>query len=137
LNTVGWSHALLGHHQEALSYCQQALRRFQELGDSSGQADAWDSFGYTHYHLGHHAQALTCYQHALDRYRDHGDRYLEADTLIYLGDAHHSAGNADAAREAWRHAMTILDDLHHPDAGKARTRLHHPATRPVPTRSPG
>jgi hypothetical protein len=66
----------------------------------------------------------------LDRYRD---PYHEADTLVHLGDTHRSADNPDAAREAWRQAMTILDDLHHPDADKARTRLHRPANRPVPS----
>src|SRR5262249_4440139 len=136
-----WSHAHLGDHQEALSYCQQALLRLQELGDSRGQADTWDSLGYAHHHLGHHTEAVSCYQHALDLYRDHGDRYEEAVTLIRLGDTHQRAGTPAAAREAWRPAMTTLDDLHHPDADKARTRLHHPApppaNRPVPARSTG
>ncbi len=123
LNAVGWYHALLGDHRQALIYCQQALILFQELHDRYGQAATWDSLGYAHHHLGHHTQAETCYQHALTLWRDVGDRYEEAATLTNLGDTHHAAGNTDAARDAWQQALTIFTDPDHPDADQVRAKL--------------
>jgi len=115
---------------EALTSCQHALTLLQDLGDRFGQAITWDSLGYAHHH---HGQALACYQHALTLYRDLGDRYQEADTLTNLGRTHHATGNHHSARHAWHQALTILEELHHPDAEQVRTKL---ATLDTPTPNP-
>jgi tetratricopeptide (TPR) repeat protein len=85
--------ALLGNHEQALTYCQQALTLLQGLGNRSNEANTWDSLGYAHHYLGHHTQAVTYCQQALDLYRDLGHRYGNTDTLIHLGDTHHTAGD--------------------------------------------
>jgi tetratricopeptide (TPR) repeat protein/transcriptional regulator with XRE-family HTH domain len=123
LNGVGWYHALLGEHEPALTYCQQALALMQELRYPRGEAATWDSLGYTHHDAGHHDDAILCYQHALTLYRDLGDRYAEATTLTRLGNTHHAAADPTTASAAWQHALTILDDLQHPDADRVRATL--------------
>jgi tetratricopeptide (TPR) repeat protein len=123
LNAVGWFHTLLGDHRQALTYCQQALPLFQELGNRVGEAATWDSLGCAHHHLGQHTRALTCYQHALTLIRSLGGRYYEADTLTRIGDTHHATGDCPAARDAWQQALTILIDLDHPDTDAVRTKL--------------
>jgi len=122
LNAVGWLHAVLGDHQQALTCCQQALTMLQELGNRFIEAATWDSLGYVH-HLGRRDQAVSCYQHALDLYRELGDRYSEAETLTHLGDTHHATGNLDATRDAYRRALAILDDLDQPEAEQVRVKL--------------
>jgi tetratricopeptide (TPR) repeat protein len=121
---VGWFHALLGDHTQALDDCGQALALFQQLGDRDGEAATWDSLGYAHHHLAHHSQATDCYRHALDMFRDLGDRHEEADTLNRLGDTYHAAHDPADARTAWQHALDILTDLDHPDADTVCTKLH-------------
>jgi DNA-binding SARP family transcriptional activator/tetratricopeptide (TPR) repeat protein len=123
LNAIGWEHAQLGNYTHALAACQQALTLLQELNDPYGQANTWDSLGYAHHHLGHHTQAITCYHHARQLFRDLGDRYWEATTLTRLGTTHHTTGNHQAAHDAWHQALTILNQLHHPDAQQVRANL--------------
>jgi hypothetical protein len=62
-------------------------------------------------------------RHALTMIREIGDRFGEADILTHLGDARHAAGDPAEAEDAWRQALAILDDLHHPSAGKVRAKL--------------
>jgi tetratricopeptide (TPR) repeat protein len=114
LNAVGWCHALLGDHRQALTVCQHALTLHQNLGNRAGQAATWDSIGYAHHHLGHHTHALTSYHHALTLYRDLGDRHGEATVLTRLGETHRATGNHHAAHDVWNQALTILNDLNHP-----------------------
>src|SRR5262249_47967435 len=135
LNGVGWAHARLGDHQQALTACQQALPLLQELGDRDGQAATWDTIGYAHHHLGHHAQALTSYQHALDLVRDLGDRYSPAtpssDPPPPLRPAHPSPSprNHPAAPDAWQQAWSTPNDPTPPAAA-------HPRANPAPPDTP-
>jgi tetratricopeptide (TPR) repeat protein len=110
-------------HQQALTYCQQALELHRELANHDGEADAWDSLGHAHHHLGHTADAITCYQQALALFEKLGDRDQQADTLSRLGDTYRAAGRPWPARDAWQRALHILTDLRHPDAGAIRARL--------------
>jgi tetratricopeptide (TPR) repeat protein len=122
LNGLGWYHALLGEYEQGIDYCQRALS-LHEPTNVHAQAVTWDSLGYAHHKLGHHHKAIACYQRALDLYRETGDRLYEAGALRYVGDCHHAAGDTDTAREEWQRALSILEDLHHPDAEQLRSRL--------------
>jgi hypothetical protein len=51
------------------------------------------------------------------------DLLAGAITLPHLGDIHRAMGNRHAAHDAWQQALTILDDLHHPDAEQVRAKL--------------
>jgi tetratricopeptide (TPR) repeat protein len=124
LNEIGYSHALLGNYQQALTYCQRALAAIQELGARSWEEATWDSLGYIHHQLDNHQQAVTCYQRSLDLCRERANSYNEAGTLDRLGDVHHSAGDLAAACRAWTHALRIFDEIDHPDGDQVRAKLH-------------
>jgi DNA-binding SARP family transcriptional activator/Tfp pilus assembly protein PilF len=124
LNEIGYSHALLGNYQQALTYCQRALAAIQELGARSWEEATWDSLGYIHHQLDNHQQAVTCYQRSLDLCRERANSYNEAGTLDRLGDVHHSAGELAAACRAWTHALRIFDEIDHPDGDQVRAKLH-------------
>jgi tetratricopeptide (TPR) repeat protein len=133
LNSLGWGHALLGDAQQALTYSQQSLALFQDLGDRWGEAAALDTIGYAHHHLGDHQQAASCFERVLAIDQEVGDLYSQATDYDHLGDAHHAAGNTTQARHAWQQALNILDQLSdvprlgpgYADPEAIRTKLHH------------
>jgi tetratricopeptide (TPR) repeat protein len=95
----------------------------RELGDRSGEALTWDSLGYAEHTAGGYADATSCYQHAVDIFSELGDGYHQARSLTRLGDTCAAAHDAERAWRVWQQALTILDDLHHPDADLARDKL--------------
>ncbi|GAA2365262.1 SARP family transcriptional regulator [Catellatospora methionotrophica] len=123
LNSVGWLHAQLGQHGDAVKYCEQAVEVHRELGDREGLANALDSLGYAHHGRGDHRQATVHYQEALVVLRQLADPYYETITLTHLGDTHHAAGDRRPAADAWQLSLAMLDELGHPDAGELRDRL--------------
>jgi hypothetical protein len=56
-------------------------------------------------------------------FRELGDRFNEADVLAHLGDYYRDTGDASVAIQHWRRSLAILDELHHPNAAKVRTKL--------------
>ncbi|MFD7713936.1 BTAD domain-containing putative transcriptional regulator [Streptomyces sp. NPDC059786] len=124
LNAVGWSHTLLGQHQQALDHCRQALTLQQELGDDINAAHTWDSIGHAHHHLGQYEQAVTAYRNALTLYQQSGGvPWMMAGSLKRLGDTSLTAGHLDDARAAWKEGLDILEGIGHADAGPLRDRL--------------
>jgi tetratricopeptide (TPR) repeat protein len=132
LNNVGLYHVYLGNYQEALACCQKALTGFRELGNRHGMAHALDSVGYAYHFLGQSDEAIAYYQQSLDAFREYGDRYSEADTLIHLGETHHVLEDQQATRRAWQRALSILIELHHPDASQVRAKLAKLGDRELP-----
>jgi tetratricopeptide (TPR) repeat protein len=129
LNDIGYTHALLGDHPQALAFCEQALAVIRELGASNWENAVWDSLGYVHHHLGDHQQAITCYQRSLDLSRELADRWNEAATLDHLGDTYHTLGDTAAAHRAWTQALRIFGEIDHPDGDPLRAKLHSHSAR--------
>jgi DNA-binding SARP family transcriptional activator/tetratricopeptide (TPR) repeat protein len=123
LNQAGWYLAQLGHHQQALGYCQQAVSLGHRLGHRQGLASSLGSLAYVYQHLGRHGEAADCYRCAVDLTEELGDLWDKAQALSLAGDAHHADGNLPAARQIWTQALAILNDLHHPDAEPLRAKL--------------
>jgi tetratricopeptide (TPR) repeat protein len=123
LNSVGWQYAMMGQVRRAIGPCERAVALGAELGDRLGEAAAWDSLSYCHRQLGDYPAAITCGRRAVELTGLIGDRYHQADALVNLGDTHQAAGDLAGARDAWQQAVSILDDLHHPDADQVRSRL--------------
>src|SRR6185437_494260 len=120
----------LGDYQQALTFCERALKVLQELGVTAGEADTWDSLGSAHAGLGNYQQAISCYQRAICLYRDLGYQYFEAGTLTRLGDTCQAVGDLAAARRAWSRALRIFDGISHTDGDQLRVKLHSlPAAR--------
>jgi tetratricopeptide (TPR) repeat protein len=118
-NAVGWYHALIGDHAEALLYCQAALA----VDASDEQAPLWDTLGYAHHKLGNHADAVASFQRAVDLYREIGDRHLEGLVLTHLAEALYAAGEVREAYATWMRALDILDELEPPAAAQIRIAL--------------
>lgn len=112
LNTVGWFHARLGHHEQARAHCQSALDQYRLHAYPGGEAAALDSLGYIAYHIGHHAQAVGYYQRAITLHREHGHTYQEADVLARLGDTHLARGEPGQARHIWHQALALYHAQH-------------------------
>lgn len=89
----------------------------------NGQAAAQDGLGHAHHHLGEYDRALSQYRRALALYRELSDRCLEADVLVHVGQTQQAQGYGDLAAESWERALSVLDALHHPEAGALRQRL--------------
>ncbi|WP_308167666.1 tetratricopeptide repeat protein [Catellatospora tritici] len=124
LNAVGWAHLNLGDYAQAFTLCRQALALNEQVDDGYGRAAIWDSLGVAHHRLGEPTEAVRCLRRSLEVFRSAGDRFNEADVLLHLGDAYASAGRGAAARAAWRSAWEILDQLGHPRADEASSRLN-------------
>ena len=122
-NNIGYSHALLGNHQQAITYCQRALAGIQEIGERCWEAATWHSLGYIRHQLGNYQQAVSCHERSLDICRELADRYNEADTLDHLGNVHYSAGDTDTAHRTWTRALRIFDEIGHPDRDRVRAKL--------------
>ncbi len=137
LHLTGRCYAHLGRHEQARASCRQALALLRELGHRPYEAEAWHSLGDAEHHSGDQAAAAACYRRALSLFRELGDRHTQARVLAHLGDAHQAAGQTQAARGAWNEAVTILDALHHPDAGQVRARLRKDGAGESPARQPG
>ncbi|GIF58154.1 AfsR/SARP family transcriptional regulator [Asanoa iriomotensis] len=122
LNAIGWCHAQLGQHAEALAHCQRALLLL-DPNDHRAQADTWDSIGFACHHLDRHDEAVHAYQQALTLARQAGARHLEGTVLTHLGDTHLAAGDPTAARAVWKPALDILASIDATVADQLRDRL--------------
>ncbi|MFJ8137404.1 AfsR/SARP family transcriptional regulator [Streptomyces sp. NPDC096013] len=123
LNDIGRTLVLKGDHHAALDHCARAVELSRAAGDLNGQAAAHDGLGHAHHHLGEYDRALSHYRRARGLYRELSDRCLEADVLVHVGQTQHAQGYDDLAAESWEGALSVLDALHHPEAGALRRRL--------------
>jgi len=74
LDSIGYAHNRLGHHQQAASYFEQVLAIDRELGgDLYHQATDYDHLGDAHHAAGNTTQARNAWQQALDILDQLGD----------------------------------------------------------------
>jgi tetratricopeptide (TPR) repeat protein len=123
LNGSAWYSTHLGELGQARDDCTQAIELCRSIGYSPGEASTWDTLGIVWQRLGDHAQATACFLRALALHREMGSRFDLAMALAHLGDTHVSTGDLGAARLVWAEALTILADLHHPEAFEVRAKL--------------
>lgn len=123
LQAIGYHHVVTGAYAEALPYCERAIDLFRALGDAVSEGAVRDDIATAHHHLGDHVRAVIEYEQALNRFRELGFRPGEAEVLLHIGDTHHATGAAGSARSAWEAALALFEDLDHPGAKEARTRL--------------
>lgn len=123
LNGSAWYSAHLGDLGQARAHCTRAIELCQSIGYSPGEAGTWDTLGFVWQRLGDHAQAAACFLRAVGLEREMGSRFNLAMALAHLGDTYVSTGDLRAARRVWAEALTILADLHHPEAFEVRAKL--------------
>ncbi|TDU87654.1 DNA-binding SARP family transcriptional activator [Kribbella voronezhensis] len=117
LNSLGWLHAsTFAEYDQAVEYCTQAQRLYQEVDHKLGEAATWDHLGYAHRGLGNLAVAAQCYRKALELYQELNDLYYQALMLQNLGDIEHELGDLESAGGWWELALDLLTELNHPTA---------------------
>ncbi|WP_170284714.1 AfsR/SARP family transcriptional regulator [Kribbella amoyensis] len=132
LNSLGRLQAsTFGDFDQAIAYCRQAQRLYQEVDHKLGEAATWDHLGYAYRGMAAYTESISAYRQALALYRQLNDLYYQALMLQNLGDLHHELGNQEAAGTSWQAALALLTDLNHPDAEAidhrlAGLRLEHP-----------
>jgi tetratricopeptide (TPR) repeat protein len=129
LNDIGYSYALLGDYEQALTCCERALAAGEEFGDLDWVKATLDSLGYIHHRLGHHQQAISYYERSIELCRELADRYDECETLVNLGDVYESTGDRAAAHREWTRALRIYDEIGHPGRDQLRARLRRSAQK--------
>lgn len=126
LNTVGWMHTAHGDAEVGLRHCLEALRLSRQHALRI-EPNVLDSVGHAYLRVGRVTDAIASFTAAVSLHRTFGERRGAATALLGLGDAHQVAGDGPAARATWQQAMEAFDELHHPQAEAARSRLRdHP-----------
>ena len=123
LNGSAWYNAHLGELGQARAHCARAIELCRSIGYSPGEAGTWDTLGFVWQRLGDHAEAAACFLRSVALEREMGSRFNLAMALAHLGDTHVSTGDPGAARLVWSESLTILADLHHPEAVEVRAKL--------------
>ena len=108
---IGHGCARVGRHDQARAHLQHALRLFEELGDTAGQADACNYLGLTSMGQKRHEEALTHMQQALNLARTSGHQRGLAGAFNGLGWIHALLGNARQAVTYCQQSLTLFRDL--------------------------
>ena len=106
--------ALLRHDgpwADALSRHASARQAARQIGDRTGEANAWHEIGATGRLTGDYTQAIEAQQAALGIYRDLGHRLGQANARCEQGALGYLMGDYQAAVEAQQAALGIYRDL--------------------------
>lgn len=121
---IGELQAKMGNPGLGIEYCRQAVALEQDAeAQASTVAAALDTMAQVQLQAGDVTDAIASYREAIGRLRRLGDKYGQAYSLLGLGDAHEAEGDDAAAQQAWREGLSILGQMHHPDAERVRARL--------------
>ena len=123
LTSIAKQLACLGHSAAALPLCEEGRRLYALVNNRDGEAQALNALGLIHENLDHETDAINCYEKALELNQRIGSRYWEATMLDRLADLYHAHGQHARARDARHNALTILNNLHHPDAENVQAKL--------------
>ena len=98
-----------GRIDEAVEAAEEAVARFDSVGDERGRALAANSLGIALAKAGRHAEAIDAFDTALTVLAEVGDRHHEGQVLANLGSVHRSVGGTEAARFCWSKALERLE----------------------------
>ncbi|MDZ8050587.1 MAG: CHAT domain-containing protein, partial [Aulosira sp. ZfuVER01] len=109
-----------GEKQKALSYYNQALPFFREVGNRDGEAKTLSNIGDVYTALGEKQKALSYYNQALPFFREVGNRDGEAKTLSNIGDVYTALGEKQKALSYYNQALPFFRAVGD-GSGEART----------------
>jgi tetratricopeptide (TPR) repeat protein len=104
-SNLGWTHSLLGQKEQAIKYCEQALRIFQELEKRAGEGMMLNYLGDIYVDLGQHDKALEHYEQALHIFEELEDTEGKSRTLNSLGGVYDSLGQKENDSKRRAHAL--------------------------------
>jgi predicted ATPase/class 3 adenylate cyclase len=88
-----------------IGYIEEARRRYHELNDLRGEANALWALGNYHYFRNSHASGVGEFREALEMFRQTQDLTMEAWALHMLGSGLLRTGNSGEARQHIQHAI--------------------------------
>lgn len=95
--------------RSALDYWQRALKIYQEIGDSQGEADTLHNLGVACDSLG--KPTIVFFQESLAKDRETGNRQGEAASLVSLGNAYRSLGQYQQAISCYNKSLAIAREI--------------------------
>jgi tetratricopeptide (TPR) repeat protein len=107
LNDSGHMYNVLGDHQQALRYYEQALPLYRQVGDRDGEATTLNNMGAVYDDFGDKQQALRYYEQALPVHRQVGNRAIEATTLNNIGRVYSALGDKQQALAYYDQALPL------------------------------
>ena len=115
LNNLGMAY---GQQQmeDSVSYFEQALALYRQLGDGQGEARAATNVANAYFDLGRFSEALAAAQRSLGIQRQFGKRYGEGIALGILGGAYSELAQYGEAVQCLRQALAIFRELGDRDA---------------------
>ena len=105
---LGEAYSRLGQKQEALSYFEKALKQFQAIDESKGEALTCIHLGEAYNALGQKEQALACYErvlHICDEHEDLAIEELKGIALNDLGKIYHESRQETLALRHYEQAL--------------------------------
>jgi DNA-binding SARP family transcriptional activator/tetratricopeptide (TPR) repeat protein len=103
----------LGRHTEALNLAEQALPRWNRLGDVPGEAATLCALAMSAMSLGTHHKAMRHFEAALAKYEKCGDLRGQAHALSMLGYLNEQHRNYDVALRQQDEAVEMLREIGH------------------------
>ncbi|WP_159037144.1 tetratricopeptide repeat protein [Streptomyces specialis] len=117
------SHRTQGRHEEALDLAWRSLTLQRTVGNTAGQALAYDSIGQAMRDLGRLDEALDFHRTAVRMLRDGAQPWHLAQTLAHLADTHNHNLQTDLAHQCRTEALTLLTQFTDPEATALRKHL--------------
>jgi tetratricopeptide (TPR) repeat protein len=100
-----------GQFPEALATFQQALTRFREIGDRSGEGKTLNNLGSVYDNLGQYPKAIEFYQQALAIIREVRNHAVEGTILSNLGSVYDNLGQYPKAIEFYQQALAMIQEV--------------------------
>ncbi|CAD5978635.1 Tetratricopeptide repeat protein 28 [Planktothrix tepida] len=111
LTSLGNIYNSLGRYKEAISYCQQSLEIYREIGDRGGEASSLCNLGIAYNCLGRYEDAISYHQQSLEIDREIGDRDGIAGSLCNLGNVYNFLGRYEEAISYYQQSLDIQPEI--------------------------
>jgi tetratricopeptide (TPR) repeat protein len=126
MDTLAGDPAELGRslrRERALDHFRQSTAMSAAIGDDHGQARALDGLSEVLRDIGELDQAMAYARQSAALTRRTGDREGEVYALLLMADALARGNDIEQARHHWHEAVTIIDEVHNPQAERLRDEI--------------
>jgi tetratricopeptide (TPR) repeat protein len=111
LDWTGWLAYFQGEFKQALTFLEESLNIWRELGNSLGIAQTLNNLGAVANGQGNYEQSRIYHSESLAIRRKHGDRRSIAVSLHNLGEVYLSQEDYDQARKSFEESLPIFKEV--------------------------
>jgi tetratricopeptide (TPR) repeat protein len=111
LTSLGLAYKSQGDYESAISFHQQSLEIFQEIGDRSGIAASFNNLGNAYHSQGDYESAISFHQQSLEIFQQIGDRSGIATSFNNLGNAYYAQGDYESAISFYQQSLEIYQEI--------------------------